>query len=241
MNLPTQQQTMTSLQIAEIAGKQHRNVLASIRKMEEAWNKVTGLKFQLSEYTDSTGRVLPCYNLTKEECLYIATKFNDEARARLVLRWMELEQNQPMMMPQGELMQVCALQAECLELQRKVNDSDRQLDDIIEQFNAALAIMPIQATTTEIAELFGMTASQVNKRLESVGVIRRSNGSVYLAEEYARSGIATDYSYGEEGKNYLRWNSIGQVFLYLMIRHQFNVSKVWGMFGNGMNILKRHI
>lgn len=85
---------MTSLQIAEIAGKQHRNVLASIRKMEEAWYKVTGLKFKLSKYIDSTGRVLPCYNLTKEECLYIATKFNDEARANLVLRWMELETQQ---------------------------------------------------------------------------------------------------------------------------------------------------
>lgn len=91
MNLPIHQPTMTSLQIAEIAGKQHRHVLASIRKMEEAWIKVTGSTFRLSKYTDSTRRVLPCYNLTKEECLYIATKFNDEARARLVLRWLELE------------------------------------------------------------------------------------------------------------------------------------------------------
>lgn len=91
MNLPIHQPTMTSLQIAEVAGKKHRHVLASIRKMEEAWIKVTGSTFRLSKYTDPTGRVLPCYNLTKEECLYIATKFNDEARARLVLRWLELE------------------------------------------------------------------------------------------------------------------------------------------------------
>ncbi|MCX4279221.1 Rha family transcriptional regulator [Muribaculum sp.] len=94
MNLPIHQPTMTSLQIAEIANKQHRHVLEAIRKMEMAWVKVTGSKFRLSEYTDPTGRVLPCYNLTKEECLYIATKFNDEARARLVLRWMELERQQ---------------------------------------------------------------------------------------------------------------------------------------------------
>lgn len=33
----------------------------------------------------------PCYELTKIECLYIATKFNDEARAKLVLRWEQLE------------------------------------------------------------------------------------------------------------------------------------------------------
>lgn len=94
MNLPIQQPTMSSLQIAEVAGKQHRHVLAAIRKMEEAWINVTGSNFRLSEYTDPTGRVLPCYNLTKEECLYIATKFNDEARARLIMRWMELERQQ---------------------------------------------------------------------------------------------------------------------------------------------------
>lgn len=85
---------MTSLLIAEVAEKRHKDLMRSIRKIEEAWYKVTGRNFTLSEYTDPTGRVLPCYNLTKEECLYIATKFNDESRARLVLRWMELERQQ---------------------------------------------------------------------------------------------------------------------------------------------------
>jgi hypothetical protein len=59
--------------------------------MEPAWEKVTETKFGLSEYTDSTGRKLPCYELTKRECLYVATKFNDEARAKLVIRWEALE------------------------------------------------------------------------------------------------------------------------------------------------------
>ncbi|WP_440452178.1 Rha family transcriptional regulator [Ruminococcus intestinalis] len=82
---------MTSREIAEVTGKEHKNVLAAIRLMEGAWGKVTGLSFKLSEYTDSTGRKLPMYELTKTECLYIATKFNDEARAKLVIRWEELE------------------------------------------------------------------------------------------------------------------------------------------------------
>ena len=73
-------QTMTSLEIAELTGKQHKNIMQAIRNMEPAWEKITGLKFQLSTYKDSTGRSLPCYQLTKTECLYIATKFNDEAR-----------------------------------------------------------------------------------------------------------------------------------------------------------------
>lgn len=85
---------MTSLQIAKIGNKRHKDVMRSIRNMEEAWYKVNGRKFALVEYTDEKGEKRPCYNLTKEECLYIATKFNDEARAKLVLRWMELESRQ---------------------------------------------------------------------------------------------------------------------------------------------------
>ena len=55
----------------------------------------SGLKFQLSSRTyqlpNGGTKEVPCYVLTKTECLYIATKFNDEARAKLVLRWEELE------------------------------------------------------------------------------------------------------------------------------------------------------
>ena len=69
--------------------------MQAIRNMEPAWEKVHGLKFQLMfrEVRIGNGAVRrdPYYQLTKTECLYIATKFNDEARARLVLRWEELE------------------------------------------------------------------------------------------------------------------------------------------------------
>ena len=48
------------------------------------------MKFQLTSRTiiqpNGGTREVPCYSLTKTECLYIATKFNDEARAKLVLR-----------------------------------------------------------------------------------------------------------------------------------------------------------
>ena len=92
----TTQQTITSMEIAEITGKQHKNVMQAIRKMEPAWEKVQGLKFQLLQRTTSSGnggtKTNPYYLLTKTECLFVATKFNDEARAKLVLRWEQLEQ-----------------------------------------------------------------------------------------------------------------------------------------------------
>ena len=91
-------QMMTSLEIAQVTGKQHKNVMQAIRNMEPAWIKTCGLKFQLTSRTivqpNGGTREVPCYQLTKTECLYIATKFNDEARAKLVLRWEELEEDE---------------------------------------------------------------------------------------------------------------------------------------------------
>lgn len=84
-------ETMTSLEIAEVTGKRHSDVLEAIRNMESAWAKVAQRKFPLGSYKDANNQSRPCYILNKTECLYVATKFNDEARAKLVLRWEELE------------------------------------------------------------------------------------------------------------------------------------------------------
>ena len=48
---------MTSLDIAELCGKQHKHVMRDIRNMEPAWEKVNGSKFGLIEYTDLRGRL----------------------------------------------------------------------------------------------------------------------------------------------------------------------------------------
>ncbi len=87
--------TMSSLEIAELTGKSHDYLLKAIRKMEPAWLSVTGVNFDetfiVRELGNGGFRKDPCYQLTKRECLYIATKFNDEARAKLVIRWEQLE------------------------------------------------------------------------------------------------------------------------------------------------------
>ena len=69
-------QRMTSLEIAELTGKQHKNVMQAIRNMEPAWEKVNGLKFQLVEYLDQKGERRPCYELTKTELVVILVIFS---------------------------------------------------------------------------------------------------------------------------------------------------------------------
>lgn len=85
---------MTSREIADLTGKPHNDILKAIRAMEPAWEKVARGKFSLCEYLNENKRLMPEYHLSKRECLYIATKFNDEARAKLILRWEELETTQ---------------------------------------------------------------------------------------------------------------------------------------------------
>lgn len=82
---------MTSREIATITGKRHCDVMEAIRVMEIAWVKIGRRKFPLTSYVDQWNREQPMYKLNKTECFYIATKFNDEARAKLVIRWEELE------------------------------------------------------------------------------------------------------------------------------------------------------
>jgi phage regulator Rha-like protein len=60
-NIEFVKENMTSMDLANAVGKRHKNVLQDLRNMSSAWENVTGLSFQLSEYTDSTGRKLPLY------------------------------------------------------------------------------------------------------------------------------------------------------------------------------------
>lgn len=112
---------ITSLEIAEITGKNHKDVMRAIRNMEPAWVKVQERKFALSSYSynlpNGAKKEVACYSLTKTESLYIATKFNDEARAKLVIRWYELEQKEHDLQLQNrnQMLQILDIQNQVLE------------------------------------------------------------------------------------------------------------------------------
>lgn len=64
---------------------------ATTSNMAPAWENIAGLKFELCSYKVANNQERPMYLLNYRVCMYIATKFNDEARAKLILRWHELE------------------------------------------------------------------------------------------------------------------------------------------------------
>ena len=84
--------TMSSLEIAELTGKQHKNVLADIRKMLDDL-EIDSAIFS-AQYKDSTGRSLPMFNLPKEETICLIAGYNAQVRMRIIKRWQELEQKE---------------------------------------------------------------------------------------------------------------------------------------------------
>ena len=201
------EQTMTSLEIAELTGKQHKNIMQAIRNMEPAWEKVNGLKFQLVEYRDQKGELRPCYQLSKTECLYIATKFNDEARAKLVLRWEYLERQE-----QERQQQLC------LPSPKKIL---ALADDII---GTGLRVLNDPAedtlTATQVAKTFNMSTLDFNAVLRDMGIQYRRGGRWNLSDDLQGRGYTaerTHISYSLKGqkkiKVYMTWTMAGLHFL----------------------------
>ena len=202
-------QTMTSLEIAELTGKNHFDVMRAIRKMEPAWEKVNGCKFALVEYRDLKGELRPCYQLTKTECLYIATKFNDEARARLVLRWEELEK--------AEVRRKMS-ETRCLPEPKKIL---ALADEIIGE---GLRLMNEEAkdtlTATQVAKTFNMSAWDFNAVLRDMGIQYRRDGRWNLSDDLQGRGLTavrTHISYSLKGekkiKTYMTWTMDGLRYL----------------------------
>ena len=202
-------QTMTSLEIAELTGKQHKDVLKAIRNMEQAWVKVNGRKFALVEYRDQKGELRPCYSLTKTECLYIATKFNDEARARLVLRWEELE------------MEDVRRKMEERRYLPRPKEILRLADEIIGE---GLRLLNEQAedtlTATQVAKTFNMTVYDFNCVLRDMGIQYRRGGRWNISDDLEGRDLVrlrTHVSYSLKGekkvRTYMTWTMDGLRFL----------------------------
>lgn len=224
-------ETMSSIEIAELTGKMHKHVMEAIRVMEPAWVKIAGSNFRLSEYKDSTGRKLPCYELTKTECLYVATKFNDEARAKLVIRWEQLER---------EKQASPALPGNYLEALKSLIVSEEEKQQLLIQNEIQSEHLKIVApkadyydrtlmakntvSTTVIAKELGMSAVTLNRKLKEMGIQYKVGQTWVLTAKYQNMGYTDTQTYTEiiddETRSYINtvWTQKGREFIHNLFR-----------------------
>lgn len=80
----------SSLDVAKVFGKEHKNVLQSIENLfEDIPQDFTKLNFQLSNYKDSTGRELPMYNLTRDAFTLLAMGFTGKKAMQFKIAYIE--------------------------------------------------------------------------------------------------------------------------------------------------------
>jgi len=83
------QATMSSLQIAEITGKEHKNVLADIRRvLHEA--EIQDAKF-LAPYKMPSGQMATVYHLPRRACDLVVSGYSVKYRLASIDRWQEVE------------------------------------------------------------------------------------------------------------------------------------------------------
>lgn len=235
---------MTSLQIAEITGKAHKDILRAIRNMEPAWEKVQERKFALMqeeiEISNGGHKMRPYYSLNKEECLYIATKFNDEARAKLIKRWKELEEQSKPSVPQNYLEALKSLvkseeekqqlalqnrkqQQEILTISKENMELGNKITEMLPKVSYYDQILQSNATmtVTQIAQDYGMSAIKLNLLLSDMKIQHKMRGQWILYGQFLTGGYvhsrAVDIirSDGRHDVKYnTEWTTKGRIFLY---------------------------
>lgn len=83
-----------SRKIAEVFDKQHYNVLRDIERIiapdSGLSREFTALNFEFSKYTDSTGRKLPCYHLTRDGFVMLVMGYTGEKAMRFKEQYITL-------------------------------------------------------------------------------------------------------------------------------------------------------
>jgi len=81
---------MSSIDIAELTGKNHQHVMRDIRKLIETM-AIAESNFGRSEYKDASGKSNPMFELDFQATMTLITGYDAKRRSAVVKRWIALE------------------------------------------------------------------------------------------------------------------------------------------------------
>ena len=236
-------QGMTSLQIAEVTGKNHAHVMRDIRNLLE--QGVNESNFGLVEYKDKKGETRPMYNLTPKGCLILASGYDPVLREKIVDKLEEYQQKERSNMialpdftdPAEAAMawakeyrekKVLAIENKSLQLENaRLENDNLQLASEVQELkhdkNYLDLIMRSKAllNVSQIAQDYGMSAKAMNKQLSDMGIQYSSNGQWILYARYKDCGYVSSREIPITRSNgmpdvvlHTEWTQAGRRFLY---------------------------
>lgn len=229
-----------SREVAEMVGKQHNELLKDIRRYAGQLglgNIPQSDFFTESTYVNSQNKKMPCYQVTKKGCEFIAHKLTGvkgaEFTAKYINRFHEMEDAIKAHVPTGnELIALAVVEAQKLLAQKE--EEIKQLEDSVQQMDKVITDMTPKVdyvdrilsskdsmTVTQIAQEYGMTAVRFNNILAGIGVQRKVGSQWILYSEYQGKGYVQNKTYDYEKTNgdtgtrtSTVWTQKGRMFLY---------------------------
>jgi Rha family phage regulatory protein len=209
--------TMTSLNVAELTGKRHDNVMSDIR------NEIEQLKdagifnlliFEEIEYKDSKGRTYKCYQFGMEGALQLGARYSAETRYKMIqyIKQLELEKIQNQFNLPRNYKEALGQLLEQVEVNEKLLPKAEYYDMVLSSESTF--------TVTDLAKELGMSAKSLNALLIKLGVQFKQGNSYYLMAKYQDKGytetktLVIVKSFNRtETIHQLRWTETGRKFI----------------------------
>ena len=235
-----EQKFIDSREVAEMVGKQHNELLKDIRRYAEQLGegKIPQSDFFTeSTYVNSQNKKMPCYQVTKKGCEFIAHKLTGvkgtEFTAKYINRFHEMEDAIKSHIPTGnELIALAVVEAQKLLAQKE--EEIKQLEDSVQQMDKVITELTPKAdyadrilssndcmTVTQIAQDYGLSAVSFNRILSRAGIQRKVGEQWILYAEYQGKGYVQNKTYDYEKANGTTgtklstvWTQKGRLFLY---------------------------
>lgn len=167
----TTEQRMSSLEIAELTGKEHAHIMRDIRNIVSKLDERGQSNFGLSSYKSGQNKELPCYLLTQDGCLCLVAGYDANIRMKIIQRWHQLELERAQAKPivtlptRKELAQLVVQQEE--ELERLALENKAQEETIYEQ---SKTIRTLDEEIDALTPTSKLTFSEVAKLINRSGI-----------------------------------------------------------------------
>lgn len=186
-----QQATMSSREIADLTGKEHKNVMRDIRAMLVDLHGEGGvLSFEQTQDNPQNGQAYPVFMLPKRETLILVSGYSVELRARIIDRWQELEsQQQAHAIPQtfAQALMLAAQQAERIEQQQAQLEQQKPAVEFVDRFVEAKSAKGFR----EVAKILGIKEREFIADLAADGIIFKQGANWLPKADHQHAGRFT--------------------------------------------------
>lgn len=192
----SQVQTMSSREISELTGKQHKHVIRDIRAMLDELEKDGQVLGHVREDKDARGYTA-MFHLDRELTDTLLTGYSIPLRAKVIKRWHELEVKQiKPTIPQTYAQAL--LEAGRLALELELKEKELEVAKPKVEFVNKFVERGTNRNVTSVAKELGVTAIKLGKWLRAKGYMNKATDKQVWNKEFIDKGYGVQKLFNVE-------------------------------------------